>query len=492
MANDCKDARSTTPWTEVEEPSLALQRSDEAPASYAQAIEIKPDYAEAHFNQGMTLQALKRLEDAVPSYHRAIQSKPNYAEAYAVLGHTLSQLMRFDEALASYAKAIKVKPDCVEAYSSRGVTLTCLGRLDEALESYGQAIRIRPDYAEVYSNRGQVLQELNRSEEAIENFEQAIKAKPDFAIAHWNLSLCRLLMGDFARGWETYEWRWETEDLRHAKRSFAQPRWLGKESLQGKTILLRYEQGFGDTLQFCRYATLVNELGADVILEVPQPLFPVMNALDGVAQLIATDSLRPEFDYECPLGSLPLAFKTELNTIPSPQSYIASAPDKVAIWKARLGKQDKPRIGLVWQGSTTHGNDHNLSIALSDILQTLLPNLHYVSLQAYFGAADRLTLNSCAGIAHFSELLRDFGDTAALIELMDVVVTVDTSVAHLAGAMGKPTWVLLPFRPDWRWQLEREDSPWYPSVRLFKQQNRGNWEPVLQCVFKVLARHFRH
>jgi hypothetical protein len=289
-------------------------------------------------------------------------------------------------------------------------------------------------------------------------------------------------MGDFDRGWKEYEWRWKSVQLANSQRNFAQPLWLGKESLTGKTILLHSEQGLGDTLQFCRYIKLVSELGARVILEVYKPLSALLTRLDGVAQLVETGGPLPAVEFHCPLLSLPLAFKTGLNTIPARVSYIASNPGKVTEWRARLGKRTKPRIGLVWSGRTEHINDRNRSIPLSDLLKSLPNAYQYISLQKEIGQKDKETLGSRADILHFGEQLADFTDTAALCELMDVVISVDTSVAHLAGAMGKAVWILLPFCPDWRWLLDRADSPWYPTATLFRQDVMGDWGGVLRKV----------
>jgi tetratricopeptide (TPR) repeat protein len=468
-----------------------LKRLDEALDSYDRALELKPDFAEACNNRGFALQELKRLDEALESYDRALMLKPDYAEAYTNRANALQELKRSDEALDSYDRAIKLNPDDAVAFYNRGLALQELKRLDEALDSYDRALKLKPDYAEAYSNRGLALKELKRLDEALDSYDRALKLKPDFADGHLNLALCRLLMGDFARGWEGYEWRWHSEQIEKQlgkKRNFTQPLWLGAESLQGKTILLHSDQGLGDALQFCRYAKLAGELGARVILEVPKPLMELLSNLEGVAQLVEKGGALPAFDYHCPLLSLPLAFGTDLNTIPSYNGYIASNPGKVADWRAKLGERTKPRIGLVWSGSTAHANDQNRSIALGDLVEHLPRQFQYVSLQKEVRDADYETLVSHPDILHFGERLNDFADTAALCELMDVVVSVDTSVAHLAGAMDKPVWILLPFIPDWHWLLDREESVWYSSARLFRQDRNGGWAGVLDKVRTELLR----
>lgn len=466
-------------------------RLAEAQAIYRQVLKIQPEHFDALHLLGVISYQTGNLLQAVDLIGRAIELNPSNAAAYSNHGLALQGLQRPDEALDSYDRALKLKPDYAEAYSNRGNALKDLKRLDEALDSYDRALELKPDYVEALSNRGLALKALKRLDEALESYDRALKLKPDFADGHLNLALCRLLMGEFARGWEGFEWRWESAKIERQlgeKRNFTQPLWLGVESLQGKTILLHSDQGLGDALQFCRYASLVRDLGARVILEVPEPLMALLSNLAGVAQLVEKGGALPSFDYHCPLLSLPLAFKTDLNTIPSFGSYIASNPGKVTEWRAKLGKRTKPRIGLAWRGSALHANDRNRSIALGDIVEHLPGQLQYVSLQKEVSPADRETLFSHTEIQNFGEQLSDFTDTAALCELMDVVVSVDTSVAHLAGAMGRPVWILLPFIPDWRWLLDREDSVWYPSARLFRQDSAGDWPSVIDKVRTELLR----
>jgi hypothetical protein len=291
------------------------------------------------------------------------------------------------------------------------------------------------------------------------------------------------LLGNFEEGWREYEWRWRHEEISQISgiRYFEQPLWLGKEPLKNKTILLYAEQGLGDTIQFCRYIPLVGALGAKVILEVPASLVHLLKNLDGVGQIVARDDKLPGFDYQCPLLSLPLAFKTTLDTIPlCPQ--IITNKGKVALWKGLLGQKVKPRIGLVWSGSTTHKNDHNRSLTLTKLLPYLSPNYEYVSLQKEVRDIDKGLLNGDEVIKNFGAILQDFTDTAALCELMDLVISIDSSVAHLAATMGVPTWLLLPYNPDWRWLLDRDDSPWYPSLNLYRQPIIDDWSSVLEKI----------
>jgi hypothetical protein len=290
--------------------------------------------------------------------------------------------------------------------------------------------------------------------------------------------LALLLNDDFARGWEEYEWRWEDEHLKRQKPQFKQPLWLGQESLKGKTILLHAEQGLGDTIQFSRYAKLVSHRGAKVVLQVQKGLKSLMQSVAGVNWVVEQGEALPAFDYHTPLMSLPLAFKTSLETIPAESVYLECEAVRVEKWKDRLGDKSKPRVGLVWSGNKDHKNDHNRSIALAMLSRILAEEVEFISLQKEVRERDKSALEQVA-VKHFGEELKDFMDTAGLVANMDLVISVDTSVAHLAGALGKPLWVLLPFSPDWRWLLEREDSPWYPSAKLYRQPKIGDWESVI-------------
>jgi tetratricopeptide (TPR) repeat protein len=465
-----------------------LDRLAEALESYQRAISLKPDYAEAYNNRGIALNDLGRYPEALASCERAISLKPDYAIAYNNRGVTLGNLERHAEALASYERAISLKPDYAEAHNNRGNVLHDLERYAEALASCERAIELAPDYAEAYYHRGNALRDLHRHVEAVDSYERALALKPDYASAHWNLADCRLLLGDFARGWEEYEWRWKLEQ--RARRDFPQPLWLGTPKVEGRTILLHSEFGLGDTLLFCRYAREVAALGAKVVLEVQPPLLSLLADLEGVTEILPKGASLPAFDYHCPLMSLPLAFKTDLHNIPAAVPYIRSNPARVAAWQAKLGEKNKPRVGLVWSGSTALRNDKR-SMMLAEMLPLVRDCAEWVSLQKEVPEADIALLASRSDVRHVGGELRDFADTAALIELMDLVVTVDTSVANLAGAMGKAVWILLPFNPhDWRWMLEREDSFWYPTARLFRQSATGDWASVICQVNDELIRQF--
>ena len=467
-----------------------LDRPEEALESFDRAIALNPDYAEAYNNRGVALAQLKRFADALESYDRAIALKTGYAEAYNNRGVALGELDRLAEAVESYDRAIANKANYASAYNNRGLALAELRRPTDALASYERAIACKPDYAEAFYNRANTLRDLQRYRDAITSFERALALEPDYASAHWNLADCRLLLGDFALGWQEYEWRWKLTQRGYIKRDFQQPLWLGAQSLEGRTILLHSELGLGDTLLFCRYATQVAALGAKVVLEVQPPLLPLLSQLEGVTHAVPQGAPLPAFDYHCPLMSLPLVFKTDLTNIPADTPYIRSDPGRVAVWRQKLGEKNKPRVGVVWSGSMKLKHDRR-SMALAEMLPLFRDWAEWFTLQPEVRESDASLLASRADIRHLGGELTDFADTAAVIELIDLVLTVDTSVAHVAGAMGKPVWILLPFNPhDWRWMLDGEDSPWYPTARLFRQPANGDWASVIRRVDEALMRRF--
>jgi tetratricopeptide (TPR) repeat protein len=464
-----------------------LKRFEEALASCDRALAVRPDYAEALSNRGFTLHELKRFEEALTNYDRALTARPDYAEALSNRGNTLHELKRFEEALASYDRALIVRPDYAEALSNRGLTLHELKRFDEALASYDRALVVRPEFAEAFCNRGNTQQELKRFEEALASYDRALAVRPDYAEAHWNDALLRLLTGDFSRGWTKYEWRWKNESQALTKRNFSQPLWLGAEAIDGKAILLHNEQGFGDTIQFCRYVPLVAARGARVILEVERPLQELMTSLAGATQVISEGDPLPDFDFQCPLLSLPLAFGTRPETIPLVTPYLRAPVQALKNWPARLGSKSRPRIGLVWSGSPTHKKDQTRSISLHSLLPLLDIEATFVSLQKDVRTDDMAVLKDQSNLLHFGDSLKNFSDTAALISNLDLVISVDTSVAHLAGALAKPVWILVTYVPDWRWLLDRNDSPWYPTARLFRQDNTRAWDNVTARVHAALC-----
>ena len=467
----------------------AMQRFEDALASYDRALALLPNFAEAHANRAILLAQLKRYDEALAAFERLLTLVPNNAEGYNNRGVILAEMKRFTEALANYDRALSLVPDYTDALYNRGNALHELGRYDEALACYDRVLLSRPNDGNALNNRGKALKELNRYDEAMECSARALAALPDNIVAHCNEASMRLLIGDLPRGFAEYEWRWKKADMAPARRDFPQPLWLGEGDIAGKTIFLHGEQGFGDAIQFCRYATLVAARGARVILEVRPPLVALMASLAGPSTVVAKGDPLPEFDLHCPLLSLPLAMGTKLETVPAQVPYLGARPELSAAWGARLGAKTRPRVGLCWSGNATHERDRERSMRLADYLPLLELDATFVSLHQEVRPDDAAVLTARPDILHFGEALKDFTDTAALIGALDLVMTVDTSVAHLAGALGKPVWIMLTYVPEWRWLLTREDSPWYPSARLFRQEEGRAWAGVVARL-RAAASHF--
>ena len=461
-----------------------LKRFAEALASYDAALAASPDYAEALSNRGDALRELGRLQDALLSYDHALAARPDYAEALSNRGNVLKLLRRFDGALANYDAALRLRPDYPDALSNRAVTLQALDRLDEALASCDRALTLAPDSIAALTNRASVLQELRRFDEALATYDRAAAIAPDHAEAQINRALLLLLSGDFANGWPAYEWRRKLPSW--AVRGFAQGEWSG-EDIAGQRLLLHAEQGFGDTIQFARYAALAAGRGIDVVLEVQPALAPLLGGLFGLDVVAAGRDPLPAFDRHCPLLSLPRLFATTPETIPSGAPYIVAPADRIAAWTPSLPGEGL-RVGLAWSGHPDNVRDHERSIPFARLAPlTAISGARFVSLQKDIRATDADDFHSCGDVIDLGGALRDFADTAAIIAELDLVITVDTAVAHLAGAMGKPVWVLLPRVPDFRWLLDRATSPWYPSARLFRKGQTDTWDDVIAEVANELA-----
>ena len=498
-----------------------LERWEEALEHFDRAIKINPQLADIHNSRGITLNALGHPEDALESFEQAITLNGNYAEAYSNRALVLKTLNKIDDnVLASLDHAISVKPDFAEAHNSRGLILQQLNRLDEAVNSFKTAIRLNPDYAVAYNNIAFLLTSLFRMEEAYEFVSQALLIDPNIAVAYttrsivnhyygrldealndcdkaielkknyvdplWNKAVIKLLMGDFSSGWELYESRWESV-LKSSHKKFDQPLWLGETSLDGKRLLIRSEQGLGDNIQFCRYALLAHEMGAKVILQTQKPLVSLMGTLAVPCTIINDEEPLPDFDLHCPVMSLPLAFKTTIESIPSVTPYLFAQPEKTRYWRQRLGEHERLRVGLVWSGSKGHRNDANRSVPLSMLEDIFKLEMEFHVLQKEIHDTDTATLEHLPNVHRHENELSNFADTAGLISEMDIVISVDTSVAHLAGAMNKPLWILLPFLPDYRWMLDRSDTPWYPSARLFRQPSISDWHSVVKALTQQLS-----
>ena len=456
--------------------------------TYDLAIACNADDALTFYNRGNVLKALQRLQAALASYKQAISVSSGFFEAYEACADVLQGLARLPEALANIDQAIRINPTHASTFNNRGVILQRLGRFDEALESLNRSITLNANYADPYVNRGAVMQELGLLSDAIADYKQSIAIDEDFAEGHCNLALAYLKSGEFVDGWRKYEWRWRAKSnpAFKDKRDFEEPLWLGSPQIAGKTILLYGEQGLGDSLQFCRYVEMVAKLGPNIILEVPESLVSLCLSLSGVAQIVAQGRSLPAFDIQCPLMSLPLAFGTTLSTIPSTIPYLRPELSKVAEWSDRLGTKLKPRIGLAWTGNKSSVAHRMRHFELASLISYLPNDFQYVCLQTDVDEAGLTTLAENPQILHFGDALKGFSNTAAVCECMDLIISVDTSIAHLSGALGKRTWLLLAFNSDWRWMIGREDTPWYPTMRLYRQKSRGGWAEVFSRVAREL------
>jgi len=465
-----------------------LGRDEEALESFDRALEIKPNHIDALYNQACVLRKLGRLAGAVKVFDRVLLLKPDHYKAYNNRGTALEALGRREEAIASYDRALALVPNFVEALNNRGNALLKERRHSEALACYERALEVDPFHAEVLNNRGNALAEIGRHEEALASCRRAYGINPKYVNAQWHGALLKLRLGDYAGGLPQYEWRWQREENAKHRHNFAQPLWLGDAPVAGKTILLHHEQGMGDTIQMARYAPLLVQQGARVILGVQPPLKALFMGMGEGIETIGSGEPIPDFDLHCPLMSLPLAFRTEVATIPADIPYLTVPTEHVAQWRERLPAAQGLRVGLVWSGNITHRDDHNRSIALACLAPLFdTPNVQVISLQKELREADAELLDNEPRLVDLGRTFGGFDDTAAAVAAMDLVISVDTSVAHLAGALGKPVWVLLPLCPDWRWLTEREDSPWYPTARLFRQPAIGDWESVVAKLREVLT-----
>lgn len=465
----------------------SLRRPREAIPFLDRALALAPDFADAHSNKCRALIDLMMHDLALECAENALRVAPGHVDALLNKGLALIALKRPAEALATTDIALRQAPNNPKVLSNRGIALMELNRFEDAAESFRSALDIDPNAVEVLNNLANVYQQTGSAELSVSIYDRGLKLAPAHPNLNFNSALAHLTLGNFTQGWQRYEWRWRNPLFRSKRRDFKQPLWLGNEPLNGRTILLHAEQGLGDTLQFVRYVPLVAERGAKVLLEIPRPLKPLLSAMPGVSAVMDESDEKPPFDLQCPLMSLPLAFGTEIGTIPARTPYLEAPRNKIAEWQARISG-DGLRVGLVWSGGLHHRHDHNRSIAFASLEPVLtVRGVRFFSLQRDVRDADRGPLFDCAEVRHLGDDFPDFADTAAAVSLLDLVITVDTAVAHLAGALAKPTWLLTPFWPDFRWLLTRTDSPWYPAMTLFRQPAIGDWTSAIKNVARALG-----
>ena len=496
---------------------------DRAITSFQRALQQAPDYAEAHNNLGISLRAQGHVQQAMAHYRKAIQLDPGFPEAFYNLANAQAELSLLDEAKAGCERAIQLKPDYAQAYNQLGIVLHQFGQDLQAMEAYQTAIRLDPQLAEPYNNLGiihkeqgdfpkakqlyeqalaldpdgpetlynlaSIYKEQGQCQEAIQCYTKAIELKPDYADAHWNLAIAYLLKGDLTHGWTQYQWRTRAKlpnPLCH--HSYDRPTWTGTP-FREKRLLVYSEQGLGDTIQFVRYLALVKALGGQVLLETWTPLKRLLQSLGSIDRVIETSSEKipdTEFELCVSIMDLPRLFGTTLASIPNQVPYL-ELDQQGTDHRNKQFKRDGLNVGIVWAGAPTHGNDKNRSCDLQFFKPLAgMPGVRLFSLQKGPASA-QLDQHPDLGIQDLLVSCRDLMDTACIMQDLDLVITVDTALAHLAGALGKPTWTLLPFAPDWRWLLHREDTPWYPTMRLFRQSAAGDWQGVFGHVQQALT-----
>jgi len=481
LAPDRQDA-----WSALARVLLTSGEHAAADIAARQAVTLAPDLATVHCDLGDVHHARGAHAAAATRYRVAIALQPGLAVAHCHLSNALYDLAEFEDAAEAAASALAIAPDDADAHCNLGNALQPLLRFGAAERAYREALRLKPQSAPFLSNLGVVLTAQGRLDEALAVQRQALAVAPEFVDANYNHAVSLLMAGEYEAGWRQYEWRWRLPWS--APRDFVQPVWSG-ESLAGRTILLHPEQGLGDTLQMVRYAPLVAARGGRVVLEVQQPLLRLLRGLSGSVEVVASGEKLPPFDIHCPLFSLPRLFGTTLATVPC-ASYIAADPELAGVWSARLGSRTDLRVGLVWAGAERIGRHVNRerSVPLAQFSALAgLPNIRFYSLQKGDAAEELRAAPFGLDVIDLLGHVADFADTAALIAQLDLVISVDTSTAHLAAAMGKPVWLLSRYNGCWRWLTGRSDSPWYPSVMVHRQSTPGDWREVFAQLRANLA-----
>jgi tetratricopeptide (TPR) repeat protein len=474
-------------WKKLGAVLIDLDRPDEALLSLRHALDLRPHYADAANLSGLILYQKDRFAEALEFFDISVRADPDQADALHMRALMLQKLGRLEESAADGARSAQFDPANADTHNNLGSVLHELDRFQESLACYDRALAVRPDYLVALNNKAHLLADMLRLDDALACYAKSLTIKPDDPIALWNVALIDMTLGRFEAGWAGREIRWNT-GLGMKAPNFAQPQWLGDRSIDGKTVLLFADEGIGDCFQFARYVPMVAELGAKIILAVQEPAVSLLSQMPGVAECIPkSTTFLPAFDLHCGISSLPFAFKTTLDTIPATVPYLpAPLAARTKQWEQRLGSHDRLRVGLVWSGNPGHANDRNRSLPLQMLASLLDVDARFVSLQKNPRTSDQEILGGL-DVLDITDQLSDFDETAALIGCLDLVITVDTSVAHLAGGLGCTVWILLPYRADYRWLLDRADSPWYPTARLFRQDERRDYRPLLDQVRDELA-----
>jgi tetratricopeptide (TPR) repeat protein len=461
---------------------------------YQKALQLNPTLADAYNNIGAILLDLKQFDEAISYCQKALQLNPTLTDAYNNIGAILLDLKQFDEAISYCQKALQLNPNFYKAYHNLGGIYQKKQQFDKAMTYCQKALELNPNDYKVHLGLGCILHEKGQLDEAINCYQKALRLNPNAESAHWSVACAFLLSGNFNEGWNEYEWRWKTKDFSqdcclHQPSSFSEPKWNGYD-IAGLTILIYAEQGLGDTIQFIRFTPLVAQRGGKIIVECDKALASLLHNMKSIDQVIGIGEPLPDFDIQCPLLSLPSVFNTTIENIPDRIPYITVSPTLIKKWRDKIqNTKSMLKVGLVWTGNPEHSNDGNRSCSFAAFSQFFkIKDIIFYSLQK--GKSSEQAKYPPKGM-HFTDLtddISDFSDTAALIENLDLVISVDTAVAHLAGALGKPVWTLLPFAPDWRWLLNRNDSPWYSTMRLFRQPSPGDWESAIENVTNELLK----
>jgi tetratricopeptide (TPR) repeat protein len=453
---------------------------DDAIESYKNAILLNPDLADIHYNLGNILRERNQSSEAMRCYRKAVQLNSNSVDSLINLGNVLQELKNYDEAAECYEKALRLSPENSDLHNNLGLVFQEKLMFKEAVLNYEKAVELNPNKADVHNNLGFAFQLMGKLGEAIDSYREALELDPNYANAHWNLARALLLTGNMEEGWREYEWRWKADTLIVASQKCSQSLFT-LDDISGRTILLHAEQGFGDNIQFIRYAPLIAQCGAKVIVECHEELSSLFRNIGGIVQVIGFNEQPPKYDVNCPLLSLPLIFGTTLETIPANVPYLAVSSSQTQRWKERMaGDSSELKVGLVWHGNPKIPRKHMSLNHFSGFSE--VKNVSFYSLQKGEAAEQAKHPPGGMRLFNYTEEIKDFSDTAAIIENLDLIITIDTAVAHLAGALGRPVWTLIPFAPDWRWLLDREDNPWYPTMRLFRQRSNDDWNSAIEQI----------